>query len=362
MIIGVDAGALSITDERLKVGVWRVTFNLLCELSALDQKNTYRLYSFRPIDGEVMQRLGSNMKNIVLSPSIGWSKVRLPLALRIHPVDVLLGLAQTLPSSLPYTIGFIYDLGFLFRPEAYGISARKLAKQTKQLIERADHIVTISESSKKDIMNHYPTSEKRVTVAYPGVSLSASKGVALQGPPYFLFVGSLNKAKDIPLAIEAFALFLKKTQRLYDFILVGGEYWPDAAIDALIDSYNVRGRIRKVGYVPDDALIDYYRGATALVATGLREGFCLPAAEAMASGTPVLAVDRGSLKEVVGRGGIVVAKPKAELLADAMVKMTQKKTRDQYARLALVQSKKFSWKTFAASVYQIYHHGNMVTR
>ena len=46
MIIGVDAGALAITDERLKVGVWRVTFNLLRELSKLDRKNSYRLYSF----------------------------------------------------------------------------------------------------------------------------------------------------------------------------------------------------------------------------------------------------------------------------------------------------------------------------
>lgn len=354
MIIGVDAGALSITDDRLKVGVWRVTYNLLQELSILDPKNTYRLYSFRPIDRDVMRHFGSNMNNVVLTPSIGWSRVRLPLELRIHPVDVFLGLAQTLPSSLPRAIGFIYDVGFLFHPDAYGASAGKLAKQTKQLVERASHIITISQSSKQDILNQYPIPEKRVTVAYPGVSLLVSKGEAFKGSPYFLFVGSLNKAKDIPLTLEAFALFLKQSKNSYDFILVGGEYWPDPMIDVLIHQYKLEKTVHKVGYISDDALASYYRGATALVATGLREGFCLPAAEAMTYGTPVLAVDRGSLKEVVGHGGIVTAKPEARLLAHAMMKMTEKKTRNFFSRRAVREAKKYSWKTFAKNVYNTY--------
>ena len=169
MTIGVDAGALSITDERLKVGVWRLTFNLLLELSKLDRNNVYRLYSFIPLDREVMAHFGSNMHNIVLTPSIGWSSVRLPLELRLQPVDVFLGLAQSLPSSPLCSIGFIYDLGFLYHPEAYGEVAKKLTKQTSQLVKRANHIITISESSKSDILNHYHIASERVSVCYPGV-------------------------------------------------------------------------------------------------------------------------------------------------------------------------------------------------
>lgn len=354
MIIGVDAGALSITDERLRVGVWRVTFHLLQELSSLDRHNSYRLYSFRPVDREVMQHFGSNMQNVVLTPTIGWSSVRLPLELKIHPVDVFLGLAQTLPSSLSNTIGFVYDVGFLFHSDAYGASAKKLAKQTKQLVERANHIVTISESSKQDILNRYPIPEKQVTVAYPGVSFLASQGVAFKGSPYFLFVGSLNKAKDVPLAITAFASFLKKVKRPYDFVLVGGEYWPDPAIDALIHQYKLEQHVHKVGHISDDALVAYYRGATALVATGLREGFCLPAAEAMAVGTPVVAVDRGSLKEVIGDGGIIVDKPSAQALAEAMLGMMDEKFRAKVSKSALQQASRYSWKTFAKTVYNTY--------
>src|SRR3989344_5851009 len=99
MVIVVDAGALAISDERLKVGVWRVTFNLLRELGNLDRNNKYRLYSFRPISRGAMAHFGSNMVNIVLTPAIGWSSVRLPIELRLRPVDVFLGLAQVLPAS-----------------------------------------------------------------------------------------------------------------------------------------------------------------------------------------------------------------------------------------------------------------------
>ncbi|MBI5449263.1 glycosyltransferase family 4 protein [Candidatus Gottesmanbacteria bacterium] len=353
MIIGVDAGALSISDERLKVGVWRVVFNLLRELSHLDKENSYRLYSFRSIGREVMRYFGSNMQNIVLTPVTGWSSLRLPLELFLRKPDVFLGLSQSLPASRSRTIGFIYDLGFLFRPDVYGSSAEKLAKQTKQLVDRADNIVTISQASRQDIMSCYHLTGDRVTSCYPGISVIDSNRRIIRKRPYFLFVGSLNRAKDIPVAIEAFASFLKKTQKPYEFILAGGEYWPDPSIRAVIDLYGLQKQVYKVGYVTDDVLAEYYRGAMALVATGFREGFCLPAAEAMACGIPVLAIDRGSLKEVVGGGGIVVEKPEAELLADAMVRMTDRKIRGQFSRRAIALSKRYSWKTFAYNIYKI---------
>ncbi len=73
MIIGVDAGALSVTDERLRVGVWRVTYNLLLELAKIDKIHEYRLYSFLPLK----ERFGANFRNVVVRPSFGWSRISL---------------------------------------------------------------------------------------------------------------------------------------------------------------------------------------------------------------------------------------------------------------------------------------------
>ncbi len=354
MVIGVDAGSLSITDERLKVGVWRVTHNLLTELAQIDKENEYRLFSFAPIDKEEMKEFGSRMENKVITPTVGWSSFWLPLELKRRPVDIFLGLSQSLPSSTSYNIGFIYDLAFFYEPSAYGKSYFQLKKQTDDLVKRANQIITISESSKSDIIEHYHIPSERVSVCYPGVDarFSPSGEKHQEKTPYFLFVGSLNKAKDLSLAIEAFALFLKKIKKPYDFLLIGGDYWPDPSIDESINRFKLNERVKKLGFIPDEKLPEYYRGATAFFTTAVREGFCLPAVESMACGTPVVAVDRGAMKEVVGNGGLISPDADPEQIASLLYTIaTRNQLRVELKKQALQQAKKFLWKKFAECVY-----------
>jgi glycosyltransferase involved in cell wall biosynthesis len=238
MKIGVDAGALGVQDDRLKVGVYRVISNLLKELGKIDTTNTYILYSFDPIDGELMKKFGPDMENKVLWPVKGWFRFRLPIELRLHPVDLFLGTSQALPSTQAKKIGFVYDVGFLYNAKAYGRSLFKLQMQTRACVQHADSIVTISHASKNDIVAKYSVPEHKITVAYPGVDdRFCKKGDTFRAKtPYVLYVGSLNKAKDLPRAIRAFGIFRKKIGKPYDFYLIGGDYWPDPAIDATIHS------------------------------------------------------------------------------------------------------------------------------
>lgn len=354
MVIGVDAGALSITDERLKVGVYRVTLRLLQELTKLDPENIYRLYSFVPIDREVMKTFGPKTENKVIAPASGWASFWLPLELKRHPVDTFLGTAQFLPPSTSHNIGFIYDLAFLHARDAYGYSYHQLKNQTDNLVKRANHIVTISQATASDIIDQYGVNPEKISVCYPGVDdRFTSSGPRYQGPhPYFLFVGSLNKAKDISLAIESFALFLKKAKTLYDFLLIGGDFWPDPRIDVSIRQYGLEDCVKKLGFILDDELPKYYRGATAFFTTAIREGFCLPAVESMASGTPVVSVPRGAMKEVVGDAGIIVTDIESRTIADALYTITAdanllKALKDCAAKRAKI----FSWKTFARCIY-----------
>lgn len=348
MVIGVDAGALSVTDDRLKVGVYRVTREALRALAALDRGNSYRLYSF----GEMGEIRGIRGKEIRLL-KMGWSKVWLPIELKKHPVDVYLGFAQSLPYlTTSYNIGFIYDLGFFYHPKAYGKSAITLKKQTDNLVRRAGHIITISSATKADLTREYGLPQEKITVAYPGVDTAFSPaGEKYVGPnPYFLFVGSLNKAKDIPTLLECFGKL-----RGYDLYLVGGDYWPDPAIGETIKKFHLASRVKMLGFVADEKLPAYYRGATAFVTTALQEGFCLPVAESMACGTPVVALGRGALREVVGAGGIIVSTQYTvhsikTKFAGVMEKMTDQKTRETYSKKAIMQAKKFQWEEFARQI------------
>lgn len=346
MIIGVDAGALSITDDRLKVGVYRVTKNALTTLASIDNINNYRLYSFEAIEEGILNAFEGRAE-VVQLPKLGWQRVWLPLQLNIHPVDAFLGFSQSLPSVHTLCdIGFIYDLGFLHEPEAYRRSAGTLKNQTSDLVRRANHIITISEATKMDIIRSYGIPGEKIIVGYPGVNSRFSPaGATYTGTrPYFLFVGSLTKTKDIPTLLEAFAQFCKKN-RFYDLMLIGGDYWPDREIGRAIGKLGLENRVKRMGFMGDAQLPNYYRGATAFVTAALWEGFCLPAVEAMACGTPVVALDRGALKEVVGEGGIILRQTSG--FAEAMGVMTDTKKRMDFSKRAVLQAKHYRWDLFA---------------
>lgn len=355
MIIGVDAGALSITDERLRVGVWRVTYNLLRELAKIDTKNEYRLYTFTPIG----ERFGKNMKNIVVRPRIGWATLQLPIELRRHPVDVFLGLSQMLPRPLRLsvsfggqayspsrTIGFVYDLGFLHYPKAYPGSLKKLENQTKRLVRRADKILAISQVTKSDIVSRYAVKPSKITVAYPGIDerFKAHGLVHKEKNPYILAVGALKRGKNIPLALRIFKKFLEVSKEKYDFILVGGNYWEDPEIVQTIADEGLKNSVKIKGFVSDRELPAYYRGAEALLITSLWEGFCLPAVEAMASGCPVVYRKSGSLPEIIGKAGYAFLTD-----GEAVKALLQKKS----GTAGLQRCKEFTWNHFAQKIYKL---------
>lgn len=356
MVIGVDAGALAVTDNRLRVGVYRVIYHLLKELAVLDSQNTYRLYSFNPLDEEFLQHLPPQMNSLVLTPKYGWFSWRLPLSLLIHPVDVFLGISQALPMCNGKGIGFIYDLGFLQHPELYPGSHKRLVSQTNDTVKRSRKIITISQASKKDIVDHYHISEDKVVVAYPGVDESFSNVGErfVSKTPYFLHVGSLKPGKNIPQLILGFSQFLRKSQKDYVLLLVGGDYWLDEDILPTITKCGLEEKVRLLGFVPDKILKEYYRGAEAFLSLSVSEGFCLPILEAMACGIPVVASNTGAIPELA---------PDTSLLSDpldleAFATNIQRLTQDEELKKIVIakgiaKSQEYRWPQFAQIVYEV---------
>ncbi len=356
MIIGVDAGALSITDDRLKVGVYRVTLHLLQELSKIDTKNEYRLYSFLPLDRNVMNEFGTNMQNVVVRPAFGWSAIQLPIELARHPVDVFLGLSQMLPYTSAIKIGLIYDAGFLHYPEAYPESLNRLKKQTEQLIYRAQHIVCISKTTQKDIKDSYSISQNKISVLYPGIDTRFTlKGTVYKNKnPYFLFVGALKRGKNIPFMLKVFAEFLKIIKKQYDLLLIGSDYWLDPEIRNTIQTLGLERRVKIKGFVTDEDLPSYYGGAQVFLVTSFWEGFCLPAVEAMASGCPVIYARAGALPEIMGSAGMTFASDNLESAVNAlMLVCTDESYTTKLKFKGLERSKRYTWKKFAAKIYTI---------
>lgn len=377
MLVGVEAGCLGIKDQRLKVGVYQVAKNLLEQLGKIDKKNNYLLYSFYPIERELMMKFGARMENIVIQPSRGWSKVWLPLKLSIDKPQVFLGLNQFIPQILPsspqpYIIGFVYDVAFDLYPEMYPDSKIKLKKQTEDMVKKSNSIVTISNSSKKDLERYYNVNPKKIKVLYPGRSPifsnkskvnSPSRCAKEPTPPgrwknrkYFLFVGALKRIKNVPGLIRGFSYFVNQTGGNYKLYIAGGEMWLDPEIKNTLDNLpkKIKKNIKFLGFVKDEKLINLYQNTIAFVSPSFYEGFGIPFLEAMSLGCPVIGSNTGSVPEIIGDAGILVNPDDYKAVGEAMVKICKnEKLRKEYIKKGLKRAKMFSWENFAEEMISL---------
>jgi len=353
MIIGVDVGALSITDDRLKAGVYRTTYNILFHLSKIDKSNSYRLYSFLPLPRKVMTTFGSNMKNIVLKPSLGWQSVRLPIELSTNKVDVFLGLSQAIPKTSTRSIVFVYDFGFFQFPEYYGQSYKKLMRNTDNAVKQASKILAISKSTKQELLDRYQINRRKVAVCYLGVANHFTKtGKKYKhSKPYFLYVGSLKRTKNIPTIIRGFAYYLDKVNKATDLLLVGSNYWMDSQIEETIKRFKLQKRVKILTTVSDTVLASMYRSAISYMSPSITEGFCLPAIEAMACGCPVIASSHPVFKEIVKDAGILVNANNELEITRAMKQISTSKVKQKKMKAkGVTRSKQYTWKKAASCV------------
>lgn len=358
MKIAIDAGCLGVSDERLKVGVYVVVSNLLKELGKIDRKNLYYLYSFHPIEKNLLKSFGKNMHNIVI-PSFGWLSISLPLRLLIDKPDLFIAPSQAMPLKLPSshykTIGIFHDIAFEKYPELYSYAANveKHNKNSRDLAKNADALISVSESTKKDIEHIYGVSSRKILVAHPGINQLQNSPAFQNNKPYFLFVGAFKKSKNIPLFVRGFARFLKQTHKDFDLFLVGGDKWIDPEIQQTIDSLSgeVQQHIKIFPFVDSPTLASLYKGAFAFVSPSLYEGFGLSFLEAQSVGIPVVGSFRGSLPEILGKSALLVNPKSVNMLTVALSKIaTDRKLYKSLSQKGRENVKKYSWKTFARLV------------
>jgi glycosyltransferase involved in cell wall biosynthesis len=361
MVIGIDGGALSVTDQRLEVGVYKVCRRLVELLPFINNSINYRIYKWGRGDFREFLR-GAWVQSVTL-PRRGYNQIWLSRELRLWPVDTYLGLSQIFPGSrlanifginkYPRTkmVGFIYDLCFLFHPEAYPDSAANLRQQTADLVRRADLIITISEATKRDIVCKYDYPASKIHVVYPGVDRPKTEIDSKPSVKYFLSVGALKRSKNIPTLLKAYRLFLDRTGQRIRLVIAGGDLWVDPDIKKTVQHLSLADLIDFPGHVENRKLPGLYRHAIAFVSPALREGFCLPAAEALSYGCPVIGSTTGAFSEVVGQAGILVDPADASGLSWALREIAKPQKRKHYASLIPPDfQNRFNWSLFARKI------------
>lgn len=354
-----------------RLGSSQVAFELLKNLEKIDRKNTYTiLLPNLPLKDLPKVRDGWSYK--ILKPRRLWTHIAIPLALYTakQKPDLIYSPTHYIPRFSPVKrIVTIFDLSYLYFP---GFFQKKdlwqLVNWSKFSIKNADHIITISNFSKKDICKSYSVNKEKVTVAYPGYNESVFKPIKdkqavenykkkykISGD-YVIFIGTLQPRKNLLRLIESFV----KIDNL-KLVIVGkikGEGRQAWMFDEILKKpkeLGIEDKIIFTGFIPDRDLAYLVNGAQAFVLPSLWEGFGIPAVDAMACGVPVVVSNDSSLPEVVGKAGLLIDPKSTDQIEQAIrTIVTDKKLRQRMSKLALKQADKYSWKKMAKIVLKVF--------
>ncbi|MCW8129242.1 MAG: glycosyltransferase family 4 protein [Planctomycetota bacterium] len=238
-------------------------------------------------------------------------------------------------------------------------------KRYRDLAERADRIVVVSEASRRDVLETLRPDPAKLRVVYeaggPGFVPQSAEAVAAArrkhglDRPYLIYVGTVNRRKNLPNMIKAFALARKRAKSDAVFAIAGRVGFGGEEIHHAIDDADARGAVKMLGYVPDSDVAPLYAGAWGLLFATLYEGFGIPVVEAFGCGCPVIGGKDGSVPEIVAGAGLIADPKDVESIAAAIEKiLTDEALRASLKTKGLARAKDFSWDKAARSCLGIY--------
>jgi glycosyltransferase involved in cell wall biosynthesis len=261
---------------------------------------------------------------------------------RVPPIDLLAGRPDLFffPNFVKYPLArarsvvTVHDLTFIRYPEY--VEAKNLAylrQFVSTSLARADRVIAVSHSVRREILDVFRLSEDRVVAVPHGVDRSVFRSPAredatavlrrhgLEGVPYILALGTIEPRKNLPRLLEAYArLPQRKACRL---VLAGGRGWLYEGIFEVIRKYRMQGDVTLMGYCPESDLPALYSGALLLAYPSFYEGFGMPILEAMSCGTPVLTSSCGAMAEVAGDAAVLIDPEDADALGDAISRILE---------------------------------------
>ena len=242
-------------------------------------------------------------------------------------------------------------------PELMPETRRRLDFLTlkKHYVQRADHIICVSEATKESLLEIYPNVKAPVSVVHHGVHPRFTPDAApLNNFPanYLLFVGNRGGYKDADVLFQAFASIAEEFPDL-DLVLVGGG--PISAQErGLLETLSIEQRTRQVNLTDAD-MVGAYAHAQAFVFPSSFEGFGIPALEAMACGTPTILASATSLPEVGGHAAVYFKPGDAEELATRLTEvLTDARLREKLSQGGMHRAATFTWHRSAVAHAQTY--------
>ncbi len=230
----------------------------------------------------------------------------------------------------------------------------ELVKNKKLLIDKATQIITVSQNTKKDILELYPaTNANKITVSYLAAEIIKKINPSIELPEkYILFVGNREKYKNFNFFVKALEPLLQQQKDLFIVCAGGGDFKKNEK--PFLDGISVRDRILYKD-LTEDNLYTFYSRAICFVFPSMYEGFGIPVLEAMGSGCPVVLSQSSSFPEVAADAALFFdLNNSKDILDKVSFFLFSEKNRQHYIEKGLQRAQKFSWKKTAETCYEVY--------
>lgn len=351
MKIAIEARSLSARGG----GVKTYTDQLIKHLVALGGQDKYIIMSKAP-------------PHELLLPL--WLQWRMPRVIKqLKPDVVHFTKADMSRKKVAPTVVTIFDIIPLLFPMGQTLLRRLYwPGALRRAATLSDHIITISEASRRDIVRWFRVDGEKVTVTPLAVDSNHFKPSLDSGQsekPYILFVGTLEPRKNVPLLIRAFARAAKDIP--HELIIAGKRNNDYGNVMREIEVQKLQGRVKILDFVDYNALPALYSGADLFVWPSIYEGWGFPPQEAMACGTLVVVSNGGALPEVVGNAGEIVPFSTENLVARArdtefeeklankmLSVLNDQAKREEMRERGLERVKQFSWEDVAKKTAAVY--------
>ena len=353
MKIGIDASR-AFTKER--TGTEEYSYQLIKNLAMVDFKN-HQFFLYTRKNPIIDFDLPDNFQLKVIPLNKFWTQIGLASEMMKNKPDVLFIPAYAVPQIHPAkTIVTIHGLEFKYFPECYSLKERFILElNTKLSIKLASKIITPSESTKNDLVKFYKVDDSKISVVYHGTGSQKfikSKVHKVKSDEFnILFIGRLEKRKNIVNLIKAFELFKNQLRRRHSrmspsqLILSGKKGFGFQEIKKTIQESLYKKDIILKDYISEKEKDELYKNADLFVLPSFYEGFGLPILEAMSYGVPVVCSNNSSLPEVTGDAGLFFDPNNIQEIAEAINKIfNDDDLRNKMIEKGFENVERFSWE------------------
>ena len=363
--IGIDARKIQ------DFGIGTYVRNLIRSLAAIDAENRYVLLA-KPGDREGLRDLPDNFQVALESSPVYSIRELFALTWQIYrrQLDLYHSTHYVLPAWVhSKVVVTIHDIIHLLYPEFLPSNFAFLYAQRmiRRSLTRGDRIISVSESTKADLMQHFDVDGRKIHVVYNGVEDAFRRRLPSEelqrwlrdlglAQPYLLFVGNPAKPhKNLDMVVQAYARARRMAQFDAPLVCVGSRQGSEFKIRQRAEYLGIGDKVRLLGFVAHEALPAIYQGASLFLYPTLYEGFGLPVIEAMASGVAVITSNTSALKEIAEDYALLVDPLDLDGIAKAIAYlMGNPERRAAFAERGERRAEDFRWEETARETLDIY--------